>query len=83
MGLQDIVRWGIDLTLVAMLLAAVRKETGLVFAYERYDFTKVLHGYLYWGEYCWRRFTSYAKGDERRFRKERLEDGLAARIEEL
>ncbi|GMM55731.1 Mco12 protein [Maudiozyma humilis] len=83
MGTQDIIRWGVDLTLVAMLLAALRRQTGLVLAYERYDFTRALQMYLQWGEYCWNRFVGYARGDGRRFRKERVEDALRQRIEEL
>ncbi|SMN17695.1 similar to Saccharomyces cerevisiae YKL018C-A Putative protein of unknown function [Maudiozyma saulgeensis] len=70
MGLQNIIRWGVDLTLVAMLLAAVRRETGLVFAYERYDFTQLIRRYLTWGEYCFQRFVNHAQGDSRRFRKQ-------------
>ncbi|CAB4256467.1 similar to Saccharomyces cerevisiae YKL018C-A Putative protein of unknown function [Maudiozyma barnettii] len=70
MGFQSVLRWGVDLTLVAMLLAAVRRETGLVFAYERYDFTKLIRGYLTWGEYCFQRFINHVKGDSGRFRKQ-------------
>lgn len=70
MGLQSIVRYGVELTLVSMLLAAVRRETGLVFAYERYDFTQLIRNYLGWGEYWYERVVNYARGDSRRFRKQ-------------
>lgn len=61
MGLKSLIHIGFDLTLVAMLLAAVRRNTGYVFAYERYEFSSFIKSYLQWGEFCYKRFVGYVK----------------------
>lgn len=61
MGLKSLIHIGFDLTLVAMLLAAIRRNTGYVFAYERYEFSSVIKSYLQWGEFCYKRFVGYVK----------------------
>lgn len=83
MGLQSVVHWGVDLTLAAMLLAAVRRNTGLVFAYEKYGFTQVVYGYLSWGEYWYKRFVKYVRGSPS-FRKQLKQyDGFVDDIEDV
>ncbi|CCE65962.1 hypothetical protein TPHA_0N01810 [Tetrapisispora phaffii CBS 4417] len=81
MGVQSLIHYGIDLTLVAMLLAAIRHNTGLVFAYDTYDLSNYIHRYLSWGEYCYSKVVSYVKQSER-FRKQSSID-LRRRFEEL
>ncbi|CCC71656.1 hypothetical protein NCAS_0H03460 [Naumovozyma castellii] len=76
MGLSSIVHYGVDATLIAMLLAAVRHNTGKVFAYETYDFSSILHGYMNWGEYCYNWLLGYVK-NSKRFRREIEADGFS------
>lgn len=81
MSINTCVRWGIDLTLVAVVLAAVRRSTGLVLRYETMGFSGWIHGYLQWGEVC----LGYIQGAVRRskwFRPQVQYDGFP-KIEEL
>lgn len=50
MSVGSIVRWGVDLTLVAIVLASLRRSTGLVLRYETMGFSGWIHGYLQWGK---------------------------------
>ena len=61
MSVGSIVRWGVDLTLVAIVLASLRRSTGLVLRYETMGFSGWIHGYLQWGEMCFGYLKSYVK----------------------
>lgn len=61
MGSGKLVHYGFDLVLIAMLLAAVRRNTGLELLYENSDFKKYINKYLSIGEYCYDKFVSLLK----------------------
>lgn len=87
MGLNSLFHFGFDLTLVAMLLAALRHNTGYVFAFEQTSgISNYVHRMLGWGEWCYNRFVNYAVGSQY-FRKQLRSDGFTTRspreIEEL
>ncbi|CCK71437.1 Mco12p KNAG_0H00210 [Huiozyma naganishii CBS 8797] len=69
MSLGGIVHFGIDMTLVAIVLSAVRRNTGYVFAYENYSWAKLIYGYLGFGEFCYKCITKYVTGSNL-FRKQ-------------
>ncbi|EDO15820.1 hypothetical protein Kpol_1057p8 [Vanderwaltozyma polyspora DSM 70294] len=84
MGFQSIIHYSIDFTLAAMVLAAIRHNTGLVFAYEDYDVGNYIRKYLMWGEWCYGQVVAYVKGSKR-FRKQLPHDELTGhpRIQEI
>lgn len=61
MSLGSLLRIGVELTLVGMLLSALRQKTGYIFAYERYGLGSYLFKFLKYGDYCYNSFTSYCK----------------------
>ncbi|CCF57377.1 hypothetical protein KAFR_0C03860 [Kazachstania africana CBS 2517] len=82
MSLKSIIHYGVDLSLIAMLLAGIRHQTGYVFAYERYDFARLIYGYLQWGETCYDKLVKYVKGSPR-FRKQlKNVDDFSSELEE-
>ncbi|QLL34169.1 hypothetical protein HG536_0G00260 [Torulaspora globosa] len=87
MNIHSLVHFGFDLTLVAMLLAALRQNTGYVFAFELTSgISQYVHRMLGWGEWCYSKFVNYAVGSQY-FRKQLRSDGFTTRsareIEEL
>ncbi|QLQ80640.1 hypothetical protein HG537_0D06410 [Torulaspora globosa] len=86
MNINSLVHFGFDLTLIAMLLAALRHNTGYVFAFEQTGIGRHVYRVLTWGEWCYHRFVNYAVGS-RYFRKQLRSDGFANRtareIEEI
>ena len=84
MGVQSLMHYGVDLALVAMLLAAIRRNTGLVFTYEEYDISKYIQKYLQWGEWCYSKTVSYVRSSKR-FRRQLPIDKFPPdpRIEEI
>lgn len=82
MGLSGLIRIGFEATLIGMLLAAVRRTTGVIFAYEQYNLARYIYGFLGYGEYCYSRLLSYCKTSSY-FRKELKDyDGKIEEIDE-
>lgn len=75
MSVKSILHWGFDLTLVAMVLAALRQNTGYVFAYEHYGIGGQLHRLLACGEWCYNTFCQYAI-NSKYFRKQLPRDSF-------
>lgn len=77
---------GFDLTLIAMILAAIRQNTGYVLAYEQYGIKSYLYKYLGWGEWCYSYMVKFVKISGK-FRKQLPHDKFtqdsSAQIEEL
>lgn len=69
MSFSSLLRIGFEITLVGMLLAAVRRNTGYIFAYERYGIAKYIYNFLSYGDYCYRVFSEYCRKSSY-FRKE-------------
>lgn len=86
MNLKSLVHYGFDLTLVAMVLAALRQNTGYVFAFEQTGMRHYVHKVMGWGEWCYARFVNYAVRSQY-FRKQLPGDGFTTlsmkEIEEL
>lgn len=83
MGIQSLVRIGFDLTIIAMILAGIRRNTGYIFRYEKFGLARMLHGYLSWGEYCYKSALGYVKKSDY-FRKQfKSVDGFLDDIEEI
>ncbi|CAI4044977.1 hypothetical protein SKDZ_11G1880 [Saccharomyces kudriavzevii ZP591] len=70
-----IIRWVLEGTLVAMLLSAIRRETGMIFFYNRYQLGGWIHRYMSWGEMCYSRTLKMVKRSSL-FRKQLSEDGF-------
>ncbi|CCD23683.1 Mco12p NDAI_0C00220 [Naumovozyma dairenensis CBS 421] len=68
MSVKSIIHIGFDMTLIAMLLAAIRRDTGLILKYEKFDFSTVIYGYLNWGEHWYTKLVNYCKKSPK-FRK--------------
>ncbi|CAI4923924.1 CGH_3_HP_G0035730.mRNA.1.CDS.1 [Saccharomyces cerevisiae] len=69
------IRWVVEGTLVAMLLSAIRRETGMIFFYNQYQLGGWIHRYLSWGEMCYTRTLKMVKRSKF-FRKQLNEDGF-------
>ncbi|QLG74703.1 hypothetical protein HG535_0H00280 [Zygotorulaspora mrakii] len=69
MSVKSLLHWGFDLTLIAMVLAAFRQNTGYVFAYEHYGIGSHVYKLLSCGEWCYNTFCNYAI-NSRYFRKQ-------------
>ncbi|CAI4046382.1 hypothetical protein SUVZ_11G1940 [Saccharomyces uvarum] len=69
------IRWVLEGTLVAMLLSAIRRETGMIFFYNHYQLGGWIHKYLSWGEMCYSRTLKMVKRSSL-FRKQLGEDGF-------
>lgn len=86
MNLKSLIHITFDLTLVAMVLAALRQNTGYVFAFEQYGMNRYIHKMLGWGEWCYSKFVGYAIGSQY-FRKQLPSDGFTTlsvkEVEEL
>lgn len=86
MNLQSLVHIGVDLTLVAMILAALRQNTGYVFAFEQTGMSHYVHKIMSWGEWCYAKFVNHAVKSQY-FRKQLPGDGFTTmslkEIEEL
>ncbi|KAK5959182.1 Mco12p PWA37_003870 [Arxiozyma heterogenica] len=61
MSFGSLFRIGLEVTLVGMLLAAVRRNTGYIFAYEKYGIAKYIYNFLSYGDYCYRMFSDYCR----------------------
>lgn len=86
MSLRSLLHIGFDLTLIAMILAGVRRNTGYVFAYEHYGISTYLYKYLGWGEWCYGNLVKFVQFSGK-FRKQLPQDEFiqdtTTRIEEL
>lgn len=61
MGTGKLIHYGFDLILISMLLAAIRRNTGLQLLYEGSDFRKYISKYLSFGEYAYDKVVSLLK----------------------
>lgn len=77
MSLKSLLHVGFDVTLIGIILAALRQNTGYVFAYEQYGIERLIHGFLGWGEWCYGRLVKYSMRSQY-FRKQLPFDGFAA-----
>lgn len=75
MKFQSLVHAGLDLTLLAMVLAALRQNTGYVFAFEQTGMGNYVHKIMSWGEWCYAKFVNYAVKSQH-FRKQLPGDGF-------
>lgn len=86
MSVNSLLHFSFDLTLIAMILAAIRHNTGYVFAYEHYGIKTYLEKYLGWGEWCYSYMVKFVKRSGK-FRKQLPQDKFilhsSTRIEEL
>ncbi|CAR27533.1 hypothetical protein ZYGR_0N00140 [Zygosaccharomyces rouxii] len=86
MGFNGILHYGFDLTLIAMVLAAIRQNTGYVFAYEQYGIGTYLYKYLGWGEWCYSylvRFVKFSGKFRKQLPQDKFTQDSSTRIEEL
>ncbi|GAV53521.1 hypothetical protein ZYGR_0AK00230 [Zygosaccharomyces rouxii] len=86
MSVNSLLHFGFDLTLIAMILAAIRHNTGYVFAYEHYGIKTYLYKYLGWGEWCYSYVVKFVKFSGK-FRKQlpgdKFTQDSSTQIEEL
>ncbi|CCH59913.1 hypothetical protein TBLA_0C00980 [Henningerozyma blattae CBS 6284] len=61
MSVSGLMRYGAELTIVAMLLAALRRESGVALAVNVGDAGWIIERWLLWGERCYDAFRRYAK----------------------
>lgn len=50
--MASIIHYTVDLVLVSMLLASIRRQTGLTFVYQSTEFKNLILHYLNLGENC-------------------------------
>ncbi|CEP62196.1 Mco12p LALA0_S04e10022g [Lachancea lanzarotensis] len=85
-SLKQLAHLGFDLALISMILAGLRRNTGLVLAYEHSDLKNYLRRYLDWGDALYSRLARFAERSKC-FRKETpldgFLDGVFKRVEEL
>ncbi|CAL9735204.1 hypothetical protein MOSE0_H00430 [Monosporozyma servazzii] len=74
MSLGSLLRIGVEVTLVGMILSAMRQNTGFIFAYEQYGMASYLRKFLKYGDYCYNAFTGYCTTSSY-FRKQNPLDG--------
>ncbi|KAH3678492.1 hypothetical protein WICMUC_001509 [Wickerhamomyces mucosus] len=61
MGLGKLVHYSVDLVLISMLLAAIRRNTGLQLIYNNSDLKRYITQYLNFGEVAYDKFVSFLK----------------------
>lgn len=86
MSVNSLLHIGFDLTLIAMILAAIRQNTGYVLAYEQYGISSYLFKYLGWGEWCYSylvRFVKFSGKFRRQLPQDKFSQDLSGQIEEL
>ncbi|SCU94482.1 LAFA_0F22078g1_1 [Lachancea sp. 'fantastica'] len=84
--IKQIAHLGFDLALISMILAGLRRNTGLVLAYEQSDLKNYFRRYLDWGDALYSRLVQVAERSKY-FRKETpldgFLDGVFKRVEEI
>ncbi|SCU88609.1 LAME_0E00518g1_1 [Lachancea meyersii CBS 8951] len=85
-SLKQLAHLGFDLALISMILAGLRRNTGLVLAYEHSDLKNYIRRYLDWGDAMYSRLVRIAQRSKY-FRKETpldgFLDGVFKRVEEV
>ncbi|CDR40170.1 CYFA0S04e05094g1_1 [Cyberlindnera fabianii] len=61
MSLGKLIHYSVDLVLISMLLASVRRTTGLHLIYQQSDLRKYISKYLAFGEQMYDRFVSLCR----------------------
>ncbi|ODQ62941.1 hypothetical protein WICANDRAFT_60986 [Wickerhamomyces anomalus NRRL Y-366-8] len=61
MSIGKLVHYSVDLVLISMLLASVRRNTGLVLLYQGSDLRKYISKYLAFGEQAYDYFVSFIR----------------------